>query len=100
MANIYEIHGRMVHQYDEVVSNTGGRSFQTRTDRPSMRNPGDNNRPPVVWALNGRAFGEDELGRWMEISEDGSRIPRLYRNRNDEIVSGFSRNTTEPRRVP
>lgn len=99
VANIYEIHGRAVHKWDEVVSNPSGRSFRTSTTRPSMRNSGDNNRPPFVWALNGREFAHEEYGEWLEISEDGSRIQTLMRNKNGEIVSALPLNTIEPRRI-
>jgi hypothetical protein len=102
--NIYEIHGLEVHFYHEVLSNPSGEPFQISTLRPNMRKRGDTDKPPFIKPLKGRKFGEEShpFGGvyYSEISEDGSRIRTLYRNKEGEITDFTAQGTTEPRRVP
>jgi tetratricopeptide (TPR) repeat protein len=101
VSNVYEIHGQEVHYYNEVVRNPDGDSFQTSTLRPSMRNPGDNNKPAFIGLLRGREFNHESpwSGRvnYQEISEDGSTIRTLFREKG-EVKDAKAQNTTEPRR--
>lgn len=101
VSNVYEIHGSEVHYYDEVVRNSDGSSFQTSTLRPSMRRPGDNNKPAFIYLLRGREFAHESpwSGRvdYQEIAEDGSRI-RTFSREKGEIKDAIAQNRTEPRR--
>lgn len=99
---IYEIRGLEVHSYREVISNPGGASFQVATHRRSMRKPGDTDGPPEISILKGREFRHmSSSGRsyYQEISEDGSRIRLLWRNKAGEVKEEKTANMTETRRA-
>jgi tetratricopeptide (TPR) repeat protein len=99
---IYEIRGLEVHSYREVISNPGGASFQVAIHRRSMRKPGDTDGPPEISILKGREFRHASSGGrsyYEEISEDGSRIRLLWRNKAGEVKEEKTANATETRRV-